>query len=64
AVFEMLGALVADAKMAGEFDGTAAVKEPEIKLDFEVYHRNHPNPPREWLKRKVEMPEDISESRG
>ena len=27
AVFDILGALVADAKMAGAFDGTAAVKE-------------------------------------
>jgi hypothetical protein len=38
AVFDMLGALVADAKMAGEFDGTAVVKEPEIKFEFEMYH--------------------------
>jgi hypothetical protein len=61
-VFDMLGALVADAKMAGEFDGSAAVKEPEIKLEFEMYHRNHPNPPREWLKRGLVMP-DIVEVR-
>jgi hypothetical protein len=53
AVFDILGALVADAKIAGEFDGTSAVQEPEIKLEFEVYHRNHPNPPREWLRRDV-----------
>jgi len=53
AVFDLLGALVADAKMAGEFDGTAAVQEPEIKMEFEVYHRNHPNPPRDWLRRDV-----------
>ena len=64
AVFDMLGALVADAKMAGEFDGTAAVKEPEIKFEFEMYHRNHPNPPREWLRRGVVMPEIIDESGG
>ena len=62
AVFDMLGALVADAKMAGEFDGTAAVKEPEIKLEFEMYHRNHPNPPREWLNRALVVPKVISES--
>ena len=55
AVFDMLRALVADAKMAGEFDGTDAVQEPEIKLEFEVHHRNHPNPPWEWLERKVEI---------
>ena len=62
AVFDMLGALVADAKMAGEFDGAAAVKEPEISMTFEVYHRNHPNPPREWLKRELVVPKVISES--
>ena len=62
AVFDMLGALVADAKMAGEFDGTAAVKEPEIKLEFEMYHRNHPNPPLEWLNRALVVPKVISES--
>ena len=60
AVFDMLGALVADAKMAGEFDGTAAVKEPEIKLEFEMYHRNHPNPPREWLRRGMVVQECVS----
>ena len=59
AVFDMLGALAADAKMAGEFDGTAAAKEPEIKLEFEMYHRNHPNPPREWLNRELVMPEVV-----
>jgi len=63
AVFDMLGALVADAKMAGEFDGTAATNEAEVKLSFEVYHRNHPNPPREWLERRVEVPEDIGVDR-
>jgi len=61
AVFDMLGALVADAKMAGEFDGNAAVKEPEIKLEFEMYHRNHPNPPREWLNRGLETPEKLAD---
>lgn len=62
AVFDMLGALAADAKMAGEFDDTAAVKEPEIKLEFEMYHRNHPNPPLEWLNRALVVPKVISES--
>lgn len=57
AVFDMLGALIADAKMAGEFDGAAAVQESEVKLEFEVYHRNHPNPPREWLERELVMPD-------
>jgi len=60
AVFDMLGALVADAKMAGEFDGpTPQDREQEISMTFEVYHRNHPNPPREWLERELVMPEII-----
>ncbi len=63
AIFDMLGALVADAKMAGEFDGPAMNKASDVKLSFEVYHRNHPNPPREWLERVVVVPE-ISEERG
>jgi len=49
AVFDMLGALMADAKLAGELDGAAAAAESEVKMEFEVYHRNHPNPPRDWL---------------
>ncbi len=50
AVFDMLGALVADAKIAGEFDGPKPPeRETEIGMTFEVYHRNHPNPPREWM---------------
>lgn len=57
AVFDMLGALMADAKMAGEFDGARASDESEVKLSFEVYHRNHPNPPREWLEREIVPPE-------
>jgi len=62
AVFDMLGALVVDAKMAGEFDGTATTKESEVKLKFEVYHRNHPNPPREWLERELVMPRIVEDS--
>jgi len=50
AVFDMLGALIADAKMAGEFDGPKPEeREQETGMTFEVYHRNHPNPPREWM---------------
>ena len=60
AVFDMLGALVAGAKMAGEFDGPKPQdREPEISMTFEVYHRNHPNPPREWLEREIVPPEAI-----
>ena len=59
--FDMLGALVADAKMAGEFDGPKPQdKDQEVSMTFEVYHRNHPNPPREWLERKLVMPEIIA----
>jgi hypothetical protein len=59
AVFDMLGALMADAKMAGELDGVGTQDEaPKVSMSFEVYHRNHPCPPREWLER--ELPE-ISE---
>ena len=57
AVFDMLGALIADAKMAGEFDRAKTDEEPELKLCFEVYHRSHPNPPREWLEREIVAPE-------
>lgn len=50
AVFNMLGALIADAKTAGEFDGPKPQeREAQISMTFEVYHRNHPNPPREWM---------------
>lgn len=63
AVFDMLGALVTDAKVAGGFDGTAATKEPKVKLIFEVYQRNHPNPPREWLEREFVLPRIVEESR-
>ena len=54
----MLGAIKADAKMAGEFDGPKPQeREQEIRMTFEMYHRNHPNPPREWLEREFVMPE-------
>ena len=52
-LFNMLGALIADAKMAGVFDGPAARTDPGVKLSFEVYHRNHPNPPKERLEREL-----------
>ncbi len=57
AVFDMLGAMIADAKMAGEFEGDKALEELDLKLSFEVYHRNHPNPPKEWLEREIVAPE-------
>jgi hypothetical protein len=64
AVFEMLGALVADAKMAGEFHGTAVAEEPEVKFEFEMYHRNHPTPPRDWLRRGMVVREGAWEDGG
>jgi hypothetical protein len=43
-------ALIADAKMAGEFDGTGGGDgAPELSMMFEMYRRNHPNPPTDWL---------------
>ncbi len=59
AVFDRLGALIVDAKMAGEFDGVKIEEQPEIEMTFEVYHRNHPNPPREWMQRRLETPETL-----
>jgi len=32
-----------------------------VKLSFDVYHGNHPNPPREWLEREVKGPEIIED---
>jgi hypothetical protein len=43
--------------MAGEFDGCAAVKEPEIKLEFEMSHRDHPTAPRDWQRRGMVVQE-------
>ena len=61
-VYDRLGALIADAKMAGEFDGTGERDgAPELSMTFTMYHRNHPNPPREWLER--ELPK-VSEEDG
>jgi hypothetical protein len=63
AVFDMLGAIIADSKIAGEFDGPKPQRrEQEIRMTFEMYHRNHPNPPREWMERKLAMPEDFAAS--
>jgi hypothetical protein len=60
-VYDRLGALIADAKMAGEFDcAIAKDQEPMSGMTFETYHRNHPNPPKEWLERELVMPEIVS----
>ena len=64
AVFDMLGALIADAKMAGEFEAPKPQSMGDgISVTFEVYHRNYPNPPRGWMEREFEVPEDIDENR-
>ena len=34
-------------------------REHEISVTFEVYRRNHPIPPREWVERELVMPEII-----
>lgn len=58
-VYDMLEALIADAKMAGEFDGSkAAEKDPGLSVTLRVLRRNHPIPPREWLDRSV-VPEFV-----
>jgi hypothetical protein len=44
-VYDRLGALIADAKLAGEYDGPRTTHGPELKLDFHILHRNHPCPP-------------------
>jgi hypothetical protein len=56
-VYDRLGALIADSKLAGEYDGPRVNKEPELKLDFQILHRNHPCPPPEYLDRELVMPE-------
>ena len=53
--------MIGDAKMAGEFDGPALRTDPEVKLSFEVHHRNHPSPPKEWLERELVVPESGEE---
>jgi len=58
ATFDRLQALMADAKLAGELSEQAAPEaNTDIKLSFEVYHRNHPNPPREWMEAILVTPE-------
>lgn len=58
ATFDRLGALMADAKLAGELaDNVQPDAGSDVKLTFEVYHRNHPNPPREWMEAIVVAPE-------
>jgi hypothetical protein len=61
-VYDRLGALIADAKIAGEFDG-GMVGDQELvpSVRFEMYHRNHPNPPKEWLERELVMPEIVGD---
>lgn len=58
ATFDRLQALMADAKLAGELsENTTPDAGNDIKLSFEVYHRNHKNPPREWLEAVLVTPE-------
>lgn len=64
AIFDMLGALITDAKMAGEFEGPKLQSKVDgISVTFEVYHRNHPNPPRQWLERELEVSGFSTESK-
>jgi hypothetical protein len=54
ATFDRLAALTVDAKIAGEFaPEKLQVEAGEIAMTFEVYGRNHPNPPRHWMEAQV-----------
>jgi hypothetical protein len=58
AVFDRLAALTVDSKLAGEFaEDKRLDTSGDIKLTFEVYHRNHPAPPREWMEAQIIAPE-------
>lgn len=58
ATFDRLGALMADAKLAGELsDNVLPETSSDVKLTFEVYHRNHPAPPKEWMDAVIVAPE-------
>jgi hypothetical protein len=58
ATFDRLGALMADAKLAGELsDNVLPETSSDVKLTFEVYHRNHPAPPKEWMEAVIVAPE-------
>ena len=64
AVYDMLGALIADAKLAGDFEGLKPQsKETDISMTFEIYPRNHPNPPRHWMSAES-PPTQIAAFRG
>ena len=53
------------AVIAGDFDGTVAREQELVSgMTFEMYHRNHPNPPREWLEREFVMPEIVENTRS
>jgi hypothetical protein len=58
AVFDRLGALMADAKLAGELtESPQQTAGGDVRLTFEVYHRNHPNPPKAWMEAVLVAPE-------
>lgn len=63
AVFDRLGALMADAKLAGELtEQPQQAAGGDVRLTFEVYHRNHPNPPRAWMDAVLVAPEPATEA--
>jgi hypothetical protein len=63
AVFDRLGALMADAKLAGELsEQPQQTAGGDVRLTFEVYHRNHPNPPRAWMDAVLVAPEPAPEA--
>lgn len=59
AVFDRLAALTVDAKLAGEFaEDRKPAADENIKLTFEVYHRNS-KPPKEYLEAEIVAPEPV-----
>lgn len=62
ATFDRLAALLADAKLAGEFaPEKLQVENEKLNLTFELYGRNS-RPPKEWLEAEIVEPKVISGS--
>ena len=59
ATFDRLAALTVDAKLAGEFAEDQKPQQSDIKLTFEMYPRNHPNPPKAWMEAELIVPEPV-----
>jgi hypothetical protein len=55
AIYDRLGALQTDAKIAGEYaaDKLEVKGGDQISMTFEIYPRNHPAPPKHWMEATV-----------